>query len=1187
MVALFVRVTTVKMFGFMKKSSVDKEREKEEKEKKKKEKKEKKDRKRNSTTSEELARLEEAKKGLFWRSNGAKGMDTSVTASESNDSLSSSSDAPGVYTTTAKVEISKTVKVPPRTQPKPQKPRGILKGRSNYGPEIPNQGVRGNLDDTVTVEENTYENEVMSGKELEMRQKRDEEAREARKRSVKSMIREIDQTSMDAGDDIDIDIGKGSITQRSFTAALAASDGPPPLPVTDPPRESEVTAQQLPQIEIALEPGEKSYENIDLQLPNVAPPRCPKPREIHLKRQPAGDYGFILRRGTVLQRDGDDTTEQKRRVIFAEPGPKNLGTGLLPGDRLIEVDGFNVEGASREDIIVHIRKSGASVSLKVQPIPELSELSLRSGLEGEDVEIQESSVSSGTLKRSGSMRIRNKQAKSEEQLATEKAWLSAERVWLVHKGGFAAARLQRISDGGDEGEGKCRVKLDFGGEIVDVEEDDVEKVLMRLCSKCNPPQYDRVEDLASLRYLNESSVLHTLRQRYGSNLIHSYGGSTLLIVNPMHPLSIYSENVIQMFRGCKQEDMPPHVYAIAQIAYRTMQDKRQDQSIVFLGRSGSGKTTNARHVLHYYTLAAASPSSQSILNADKLNSLFTVLDAFGSSRTIMNTSATRYVQLTSLDFDQSGQIAGASVQVLMLEKSRVARRPEGEPTFHVFYQMLAGIDSTLRKDLQLENLNEPNLFMTPLQRTEDRQRAQQAWAKIMHSMTSLLMSQSEINSLVAIMAAIYHLGVAGVTKGPNQKNQFARPGAAQRAAHCLGCSAEELSRNVFQATQTLQTKSSFRGTPDKSPSRSVDTLSGIECLEGFVIGLYSEVFSALLSLINRSLSSNARTLSSILLLDPPGFQNPFSCGRQGGASFEDLCHNYLQERLQLLFHEKVFTSEQDLYAQENIDCDFELLTSSPAPMVSLFDKASSQALVRSPNPRDSREADERGLLWILDEEAILQGSTEESFVQRLIQNLGDRQETKESLLRRNGAHSFTINHFQGTNPVTYSVKGWLRLCRENPVSRGVSSFLQDSQREEVRGLFCSVRGSVGGAVSGSIVGMEGTSSLRRTASMRRTFTTGTASLKRRSLCVQVKFQADSIIDTIRRSQAHFIHCVLPQNNAGLCDLKNALTPAGGSSTDDIMMNIPLVRAQLRGSEVLEAIRIHRHVVVFISVPTSQ
>lgn len=121
----------------------------------------------------------------------------------------------------------------------------------------------------------------------------------------------------------------------------------------------------------------------------------------------------------------------------------------------------------------------------------------------------------------------------------------------------------------------------------------------------------------------------------------------------------------------------------------------------------------------------------------------------------------------------------------------------------------------------------------------------------MHSMTSLLMSQSEINSLVAIMAAIYHLGVAGVTKGPNQKNQFARPGAAQRAAHCLGCSAEELSRNVFQATQTLQTKSSFRGTPDKSPSRSVDTLSGIECLEGFVIGLYSEVFSALLSLINR------------------------------------------------------------------------------------------------------------------------------------------------------------------------------------------------------------------------------------------------------------------------------------------------------------------------------------------------
>jgi myosin-18 len=86
----------------------------------------------------------------------------------------------------------------------------------------------------------------------------------------------------------------------------------------------------------------------------------------------------------------------------------------------------------------------------------------------------------------------------------------------------------------------------------------------------------------------------------------------------------------------------------------------------------------------------------------------------------------------------------------------------------------------------------------------------QAWAKIMHSMKSLLFAEDEIHALVAIMAAIYHLGVAGVTKGANQKNQFARPGAAQRAALCLGCTSEELNRNVFNPNQSLQAKSSFR-----------------------------------------------------------------------------------------------------------------------------------------------------------------------------------------------------------------------------------------------------------------------------------------------------------------------------------------------------------------------------------------
>ena len=116
-----------------------------------------------------------------------------------------------------------------------------------------------------------------------------------------------------------------------------------------------------------------------------------------------------------------------------------------------------------------------------------------------------------------------------------------------------------------------------------------------------------------------------------------------------------------MFKGCKSEDMPPHVYAMAQSAYRGMLATRRDHSLVFLGRSGSGKTANFKHALHYLILAAGAVNK--IITIEKFNALFSVLDSFGNSKTHMNANATRFSQLFSLDFDQSGQIASASIQV--------------------------------------------------------------------------------------------------------------------------------------------------------------------------------------------------------------------------------------------------------------------------------------------------------------------------------------------------------------------------------------------------------------------------------------------------------------------------------------------------------------------------------------------
>ncbi|GAB1602168.1 unconventional myosin-XVIIIa-like isoform X2 [Argonauta hians] len=1030
--------------------------------------------------------------------------------------------------------------VPPPLQPKPKK--SILKGTSNYGPGgLPNVNVTGDIDDSTTLQRNTKLNQAQSNQD------------------------------------------KPGLTEKaSVTSALSPSKSPgkpQDRPVTKMATSTEVVkaADTLPHP--PLSPAEKSFGNVDLHLPSIIPPRPGRVRTLTLKRQAGGDFGFSLRKGVIMLRSGTDCSGTKQTVIFAEPGtgPKATETGLLPGDRLIVVNDRNVEKAKREEIIELIRASGDSVVLKVQPVPELLELSVRTAADGVKIEVQEDVVKGGTLKRSGSVRYK-KTTKSEEDVKTEKAWLDMDRVWLIHKAGFSGATLLKTNGMTPLPDGKVKVKMDHAGEVVEVDEEDIEK--------SNPPQFDKTEDLTMLRYLNESSVLHVIRQRYGSNLVHSYSGPTMLVVNPMTPLSIYSEKVIQMFKGCKQEDMPPHIYSVAQHAHREMLSSRLDQSIVLLGRSGSGKTTNAHHILQYLVLASGSVNN--FITIDKVNAMDVLLETFGNSRTILNTNASKFTKLTTLDFDFSGQVSGITVQIIMLEKSRLVRRPEGEPTFHVFYQMLAGLDSVLRNELQLNTLTEQNAYMTPLQRTEDRQKAAQAWAKVTNAMDVLGFSPDEVKAILYVLAAIYHLETAGAIKGNNNKTQFAKPAAAQRAASLLGIKVEELARTIFSPSATSS------GTLTRSASMRISNAadrhagdagsSSTDALEGFLTGLYTELFSVLVGLINRSLMSNYRNLGSITILDAPGFQNPSTCVRNSGATFEDLCCNYIQERLQLFFHDATFTLQQDRYSQENIECDFEFVNTSPAALVYLIDKPPQQTLQLRASNQDLRDVDKKGLLWLLDDEAIFPGATEDSFIDRLFTHHGDHPVKRESLIRKGSlGHTFILNHFQGTNPVQYNATGWLKACRENNVCKIAIHILQDSNRNNISDLFTTIRGAISTTVSSSSIGTEKpTSSLRRAASMRRTLTSSGANLKRKSICLQVKLQVDSIIETLRRTKCHFVHCILPQSNAGLCELKGAGAPSSpsasshsSSSSESNLLNVPLVRAQIRGAETLEAIRIFR------------
>uniref|UniRef100_A0A8C7LG22 Myosin XVIIIAa n=1 Tax=Oncorhynchus kisutch TaxID=8019 RepID=A0A8C7LG22_ONCKI len=825
----------------------------------------------------------------------------------------------------------------------------------------------------------------------------------------------------------------------------------------------------------------------DLRLPGVMAPPMPEPRELELQRRNTGDFGFSLRRTTMLDRRSDGGV-YRRVVHFAEPGAgtKDLALGLVPGDRLVEINGHNVENKSRDEIVEKIRQSGDSVRLKVQPIVELSELSRC------------------WLRSSEGLRREAYDVKTEEQIAAEKAWYGTEKVWLVHKDGFSLATLLK-TEPGSLPEGKVKIRLESDGSLLDVDEDDVEKA--------NPPLFDRVEDLSSLQYLNESSVMHSLRQRYGGNLIHTHAGPNMVVINPISAPSMYSEKVMHMFKGCRREDTAPHIYGVAQSAYRNLLTTRQDQSIVLLGKSGSGKTINCQHLVQYLVTIAGSTGKT--FSAEKWQAVYTILEAFGNSSTSMNGNASRFSHIVSLDFDQAGQVASASIQTMLLEKLRVTRRPEGESTFNVFYYMMAGADSSLKTELHFNHFAENCAFgIIPQPKSEDKQRASQQFTKLQAAMKVLGISGEEQRAFWLVLGAIYHLGAAGATKAG--RKQFARHEWAQKAAYLLGCTLEELSSSIFkhQAKGTLPRASSIRqGTDDAAGEASGSKTTAMECLEAMASGLYSELFTLLVSLINRALKSSQHSLCSLLIVDTPGFQNPRLAKRERGATFEELCHNYTQERLQTLFYQRTFVQELERYKEENIELPLDDMEPNTSLSVAAVDQASSQALVRT-----LRTDEARGLLWLMEEEALQPGGSEDTLLGRLFSYYGPAEGESKGhtlLLKSERLHHFLLGHSHGTDWVEYDARGWLSHAKQNPVSTNA--------------------------------GIPANPSLLQ----------------------------DALLDTVRRSRVHFVHCLLPNADA-LRAGRGELEAQGESGDSGLMqLDVALLRSQLRGSKLLDALRIYR------------
>ncbi|NWS96516.1 MY18B protein, partial [Mionectes macconnelli] len=740
--------------------------------------------------------------------------------------------------------------------------------------------------------------------------------------------------------------------------------------------------------------------------------------------------------------------------------------------------------------------------------------------------------------------------------APRDVWYEAEKVWLIQQDGFTLATQLKPDVGTPElPAGRVRVRRDEDGTVTEVDEDSVQRT--------NPSSLDQAEDLAALISLNECSVLNTLRQRFRARLPCTYAGPSLVAIAPGPAPAGKAP------RG-KRDNLPPHISSLAHRAYRNLLMQRQDQAIVPLGRSGAGRTRCCQSALEYLVGTAGSVDGR--VSVEKIQAMFTVLAAFGSVTTGHNSSSTRFSMVLSLDFSATGQITAAHLQTLLLERARVAQQPDGESSFNVFPLMLAGLDVAERTMLHLHQVTESNSFgIKPFTKPEEKQRASVAFAQLRAAMGTLGITAEEQVAVWRVLAGIYHLGAAGACKVG--RKQFMKFESASRAAEVLGCDPEELSTAVFKhhLKQILaQVTARGRQPPLVEESPAGPKMTGVECVEGMASGLYEELFAAVVSLINRSFSSQHLSMASIAVVDTPGFQNPRHQRAERAATFEELCHNYVQERLQGLFYEKTFLLEMERYREENVEVSFDLPEHSPLATLSIIDLSCSQQPQVLPG---SPGADRRGLLWILDEEVLIPGSGDSTAFGRLCSYFatkGPDQEGDGHLRRCEQALQFEISHRLGTDPVRYDLTGWVSKAKFNLSAQNAIQVLQHSTVPAVREL---VQARAWAPLSCcAVAGLEGRSqaALHRNACLRKTFASSFAAVRKRSVCAQIKLQADALTNLLRRSQLHFVHCLLP----GMGSEGPVPRPPAPPDTAP-QLDVVALRTQLEGTQLLDALRLHR------------
>ncbi|KAL5223712.1 hypothetical protein ABZP36_010351 [Zizania latifolia] len=565
------------------------------------------------------------------------------------------------------------------------------------------------------------------------------------------------------------------------------------------------------------------------------------------------------------------------------------------------------------------------------------------------------------------------------------------------------------------------------GEVVKINGEDAEiqatngKKIIANLSKLYPKDMEAapggVDDMTKLSYLHEPGVLQNLATRYELNEIYTYTGNILIAVNPFQRLPhLYDLHMMQQYKGAPFGELSPHVFAVADVAYRAMINEGKSNSILVSGESGAGKTETTKMLMRYLAYLGGRAATEGRTVEQQVLESNPVLEAFGNAKTVRNNNSSRFGKFVEIQFDKQGRISGAAVRTYLLERSRVCQISDPERNYHCFYLLCAAPQEEVEK-YKLGNpktfhyLNQSNCY--ELVGVSDAHE----YLATRRAMDIVGISTQEQDAIFRVVAAILHIGNIEFAKGKEVDSSVLKD---DRSKFHLDTTAELLMCDPGALEDALCKR--VMVTPEEVIKRSLDPYNATVSRDGLAKTIYSRLFDWLVDKINSSIGQDAKSKSLIGVLDIYGFES-FKLN-----SFEQFCINYTNEKLQQHFNQHVFKMEQEEYTKEQIDWSY-------------------IEFVDNQDVLDLIEKKPGGVIALLDEACMFPKSTHETFSQKLYQTFQKHKRFVKPKLSRT---DFTICHYAGE--VLYQSDQFLDKNKDYVVAEH-QELLSASKCSFISGLF--------------------------------------------------------------------------------------------------------------------------------------